>query len=235
MTDEKFNLKLKAEKREIFSASAKAMADKDNKILGILYGSKTENQPLFVNLGEFKKVWKQAGESTIVELEFQTKNIPVLIYSVGLDPLSNEPRHVDFYAVDMSKKITASVPLSFVGESPAVKIGGILVKVLHELEVEALPKDLPSELEADISSLKTFEDKITTGDIKVAGEVKIMAEPDEMVAFVEKAAEEEIEEPEQETKIEDIEATKEKGKEKEEKTKEEDKKGEKEEEKKIKE
>jgi large subunit ribosomal protein L25 len=173
-----------------------------------------------VDFNDFKKVWKAAGESTVIDLELQPTSgvgcIPVLIYGVDMDPLSNEPRHVDFYAVDMAQKIIASVPLVFTGEAPAIKLGGTLVKVIHEVEVEAMPKDLPSELEADMSGLKTFEDKISAADIKVPAGVKILAEPTDVVVLVEEAKEESFDkdkDKEEAPSIEEIEVIKEKGKE----------------------
>lgn len=178
-----------------------------DKLPAVLYGPKTENTPLFVDLGEFKKVWRAAGESTVVELNIGGSKTPVLIYDVQLHPVSGEPQHVDFYAVDMTKKITAEVPLEFSGEAPAIKLGGTLVKVIHEIEVESLPADLPHELKVDISRLAAFDDRILIKDIEVPAEVKILAELDEVVALVEEVKEEVAEE---ERTLEDIEVMKEK-------------------------
>ncbi len=217
---EKEKLQLKAEKREVFGKRLSVFR-KEGSLPAVLYGPKDPSSSFFVDSGDFKRIWKKAGETGIVELEIADSSTgksakkQVLIYDVDIDPLHNEPRHVDFYVVDLTKKTTVSVPLAFEGEAPAVKsLGGVLVKVIHELEVEALPEDLPSELEVDISGLKTFEDKVAVSDIKVPQGVEILAEPDEVVALVEEPKEEKHEE--ETATIEDIEVTGEKKEEKEE-------------------
>ena len=133
----------------------------------VLYGQGVESTPLCVSWKEFEKVLEEAGETSLVTLKLaggQTHN--VLIHDVAKDPLTLKPIHADFYAVRMDKPIEASVPLNFIGESPAVKNeGGILIKVLHELEIEALPKDLPHEIAVDISRLEKIDDKIYVRDV----------------------------------------------------------------------
>jgi len=211
-------IKLKVEKR---TSKQKVVG----KIPAVVYGPKTKSQSLFVDLSEFKKIWKEAGETTVIELtrsddskpDFESRSpasTPVLIQDVQLNPLTDEPQHVDFYAVDMTKKITAKVLLEFIGEAPAIKLGGTLVKVMHELEVESLPKDLPSVLEVDVSRLETFEDKILVKDIGYPSGVEVKAELEDMVAFVEEAMEEEVQDKEERTVV-DVEVSTEKKKEEE--------------------
>ena len=144
---------------------------------------------------EFKKVWHKAGESSAVELTVDGKKVDVLIQDVQTHPVNDEPIHVDFLAIDMNKKITVNVPLEFVGVSPAVKSGtGNLVKVMHEMEVEALPKDLPQNLIVDISSLVDTTSQLTVGDIKLPQGVRATAEATEIVASIIEQKEEVIEE-----------------------------------------
>ena len=101
--------------------------------------------------------------------------------------------HADFYIVDMAKKLRVDVPLEFIGESEAVKSGGILVKVLHALEVEVLPKDLPHTISVDISKIKNVGESIFVKDIKVPAGVTILANIKETVVMVEALkAEEEV-------------------------------------------
>lgn len=201
-------LKLDAEVRDAFGKKLDK-GRKQGKLPAVFYGPKEKNQSIFVDFINFKKIWREAGESTIIKLVLGKKETDILIYNVDMDPIKNEPIHVDFYAPDMTKKITASVPLEFIGESPAVKsMAGILVKVIHELEIEVMPKDLPSEISVDISEIKTFEDKITVADIKLPEGVKLLASPEDVVCLVEEPKEEE---PEAEApSLEDIEVTTEK-------------------------
>lgn len=161
---------------------------KTGNIPAILYGYGISPQPVEVEKRAFEKAWKEAGESTLVSLQVGTNAAvqQVLIQEVVQDVLRGYPLHVDFYAVRMDKPIEARVPIKFVGEAEAVKaLGGVLIKVLHELEIEALPKDLPHEIEVDISSLRTFEDKISVADIKLSQGVTMLAEQEAAVVLVE--------------------------------------------------
>lgn len=151
-----------------------------------MYGNKVANVHLAVDAIEFKKVLRKAGESTVIELIMPDGSITnVLIHDVQNHYLNSQPIHVDFFAVNMTQKLQATVQIEYVGESPAVKVlGGNLLKVLNEVDVECLPQDLPSHFEIDIAQLKTFDDVITVGDIKTGDKVEILAEADEPIAKV---------------------------------------------------
>lgn len=151
----------------------------------VLYGIKDKSASLEVDYSKFEKLFSEAGESTVIKLKVGNENKNVLIHDFSRDPISGKFIHVDFYEVRMDKPITADVLLVFEGESSAVKEqDGILVKNISEVEVEALPADLPHEIKVDISVLNTFDDRIHVKDLKVASGVKILAEPDEVVASV---------------------------------------------------
>jgi len=152
----------------------------------VVYGEGVASAPISVPAKDFEKVYRAAGESTLVKLDLEGKEYNVLIHDVALDPLKDVPTHADFYAVRMDKLIRTKVPVLFVGESPAVKSeGAILVKVLHELEIEALPSNLPHDLKADISRLETLESKLFVKDISLPQGVKIFADTDDIVAIAE--------------------------------------------------
>lgn len=156
------------------------------KIPAVVYGAGEKGIVLQVAGRDFEKIFREAGESSVVELEIGEERKNVLIHDVARDPVSNTPLHVDFLQVRMDRPIRASIPLVFEGESPAVKnLGGILVKVMHELEVEALPRNLPHEIAVDISKLGELEDKFVVSDLVVNPEVKIIAEGEEVVALIE--------------------------------------------------
>ena len=191
-------LELQTENREVFGKKLKPFR-KQGKLPAVLYGPKEKSQPLFVSLKDFKKLWREAGESTVIQLNLEKSKKEVLIQDVAVDPIKDEPVHVDFYAVQMDKPIEASVALEFSGISPAVKnLGGVLVKVMHEIEVEALPKNLPHELVVEISKLEKFEDKILAKDIILPEGVKLIASPEEVIALVEEPREEEVAPPAEE-------------------------------------
>ena len=158
---------------------------KGGEIPAVFYGAGKENTPISVSNIEFKKVWYKAGESSAVKVVVDGKEIDVLIYEVQTDPVTDEPIHIDFLAIDMNKKIKVKVPVEFEGVALAVKSGiGTLVKVLHEVEIEALPKDLPHSLIVDISKLATVEDQILVSDIKLPNGVIVINKENDVVASI---------------------------------------------------
>jgi len=176
---------LQSKSREMTHRNAKHLY-REGLIPGNLYGHNIPNIHLGINQIEFEKVLRKAGESTIIELQLPEGGMRnVLIQRVDRHYLTTRPIHVDFYEVKMTEKLTATVQIEFVGESPAVKVlGGTLVKVLSEVEVECLPGDLPHQFDVDISTLATFDDQITIADLKVSDKVEIKAEPEEVIAKV---------------------------------------------------
>lgn len=158
----------------------------DGKLPAVLYGRGKENLSLEVAAKEFEKVYRKAGENTLVDLVIEGDGEKkVLIHEVAHHFMSQSPIHVDFYEVDLTRKIHAHIPLHFVGTSAAVKeLGGILIKTLNEVEVEALPTNLPQFIEVDVSALKTFEDFVHVSDLKVPAEVKILTHLEEVITTV---------------------------------------------------
>lgn len=186
-------LSIKAEKRSIFGKELVGERQA-GKLPAVLYGAKDEAMPLFVPLSAFKKLFRSAGESTVVSVETDAGKKDVLIQEVAYQPVTGEPVHVDFYVIDKTKTIKVGVPLRFEGVSPAIKdLGGILVKVLHELEIEVLPMDIPREFGVDISALATLESQILVKDLQVPSNVKVLNGADDVVAAVTVAKEEVVE------------------------------------------
>ena len=171
-------IELNAQNREVLGSGVKKLR-RDGYIPAVLYGKGQESIPLQVSVKDFDKALKEAGESTLVYLSVDLvkspngnhgaggQTYPTIIHDVAKDTLTDEILHADFYKVRLDEKITADVQVVFTGESPAVKdLGGIFVRNVNELEVEALPQNLPHELTIDISVLKNFGDKITIKDLK---------------------------------------------------------------------
>ncbi len=169
---------------------------KSGEIPAVFYGAGKSSTPISVNLIDFKKIWREAGESSAVKIDTEGGEIDVLIHEVQTDPVTDEPIHADFLAIDMNKKIRVKVPLDFTGLSGAVKNGiGTLVKVMHEVEIEALPKDLPHSLSVDMTPLENIKDQITVGQINLPHGVSIITAPEEIVVAVAEQKEEKEEEP----------------------------------------
>lgn len=152
----------------------------------VLYGNKVPSQSLKVKRNEFEKVYGQAGENTLVELEIDgAKPSRVLIYDVQKDAVKNKITHVDFYQVDMKKKVTTEIPLVFIGESKAVKeLGGVFMKNIDSIEIECLPDDLVAHIDVDITSLTSLDDSIKVKDIKFPAGITATVEEDQIVASV---------------------------------------------------
>ncbi len=184
--------KLKVEKRDL-KEGLDALR-KSGQVPGVFYGPKDPSTPIKVSIADFKKAWKTAGESTVVSLEGNGIEADVLIHDVDLHPVTDMPIHVDFYAIEKGKKLSVDVPLEFIGVAPAVKdLGAVLVKVLHDIEIEALPKDLPHKLEVDISSLVGFDSVLVASDIKLPAGVTLKVKPEEVIASVYEPKEEVVE------------------------------------------
>ena len=158
---------------------------KSGNMPAVFYGKKQPSTAIQLPLIAFEKALKEAGESTVLHLKGTGIDVDVLIHEVDLNPLTDKPRHADFYAIDATQKLSVHVPLEFIGVSPAVKdLGAVFVKVMHEVEVKALAKDLPHNLEVDISKIAGFHDVVTIADIKVPAGVEIEARPEDVVASV---------------------------------------------------
>ena len=176
---------LKAKSRTELGRKVNALR-REGFLPAVVYGEGVLPQSIAVSYRDFEKAYREAGESTLVRLEVDGKPYSVLIHDIDHDPLRGTPLHADFYAVRMDKEIRIKVPVEFSGESPAVKnFGGILVKVLQEIEVEALPQNLPHELKADLSRLDTLQSRLLVKDIPLPQGVKIHIDPEEVVALVE--------------------------------------------------
>ncbi len=168
---------------------------KTGKIPAVFYGPKEVSTPVTISSVEFKKVWKKAGESSVIILKDTSGNEhEALIHEIDVHPLTGEPRHADFYVIEKGKKVQVAVPLVFSGVSPAVKdLAGILVKVRREIEIEAAPRDLPHDVTVDISKLVQLTDVITAKDLPLGSGVELKVSPDEIIASV-AVAKEEVEE-----------------------------------------
>lgn len=168
---------------------------KGGNIPAVFYGAKEASTNISVPEIDFIKVWREAGESSVVTLKTSEGDHDALIQAIDLDPVTDKVRHVDFYVVEKGKKVKVHVPLEFEGASPAVKeLGALLVKVLHEVEIEAKPADLPHEIVVSIDSLVNLESQILAKDIKLPAGVELITGEDEVVALVSEAKEEVIEE-----------------------------------------
>lgn len=204
---------------------------KAGKIPAVVYGPGEKNVSLEIDEKEFNKVFKLAGESSLIELLIHGDDKPdkspkghfdgpatmspkatlggkpVLIHDIQIDPITGLAMHVDFFQASLKEEVQVKVPLVFEGTSLAVKdLGGTLVKNIAELEIKALPQNLPHEIKVSIDRLNSFSDHILVKDIKLPEGVKAVQNPDEIAVMV--SAPEKVEEELAkaiEEKVEDVE------------------------------
>lgn len=186
---------LSVQTREKFGTATKALR-REGLIPAELYGHGIKNEHLSVPEKDFIKAFKEAGTSTILYLLAGKEKKPAIIHDIVRDSLTGAIIHIDFYAVKMDEMITAKIPLEFVNESPVVKEkGAIINKSMAEIEVEALPQDLPHAFKIDLSLLDDLDKSIYVRDIKVPKGVKVLIGEDMAVATaLPPKAEEKIEE-----------------------------------------
>jgi len=186
--------KLALEKRKVTGRKVKILR-REGILPANIYGKDIKSLAVQLDLKSFLPTYKEAGETGLVELKIagETKTRPVLIHNVQVNPIDSQPVHADFYQVDLKKKVITKVPIELVSEAPAVtqKIG-ILIQPLNEIEVEALPTELPDKFEVDISSLKEIDNAVTVADLKVPEGVKILTSQKEILAKIEPPAKEEV-------------------------------------------
>lgn len=191
--------KLKVEKRTILGKKIKKLR-KEGILPANVYGKDIKSEAVQVPLRDFEKIYKEVGATGLVDIELGDKSIPVLIHSLQTD-YRRTPLHADFFKVNLKEKIKTMVPLSFIGEAKAVtdKLGMVL-EIMHEIEVEALPDELPEKIEVNIEPLAAVNDQLTVADLKAPEGVEITTDPAQPIA---KVGELIVEEPEEEVTTEE--------------------------------
>lgn len=168
-----------------------ALIRSNGMIPAVVYGVRVENTMISVSSIDFEKILKVAGESSTILLEItdaekkESTKVDVLIHDMQKDPIRGFPTHVDFLAIDMSKPVVVTIPVEFIGIAPAEKDNlGILVKTLYEVEIEALPKNLPHNISVELSSLVALDDQIHVKDIVLPKDVTMITDLEEVVALI---------------------------------------------------
>ena len=176
---------LTAQKRTILGRKVKTLR-KEGFIPAHVYGHKIETIHVQVKAADFKKVFEEAGETGIVDLQVDDTKHPTLIRNLQIHPVTDEPLHIDFYQVNLSEKVKVNVPLEVAGVAPAEqKKVGLLLTPVSEIEVEALPADLPESIEVDVSKLENIGDEIRVKDLPIdKSKVEVLAEEDLVVAAI---------------------------------------------------
>ncbi len=189
---------LKADPRTVFGRKTKQLRNK-GLVPGNIFGKKIKSLAIELDKTVLVDIMRQAGETGLIHLRVKGEDAarPVLVAGYAQNPVSDEILHVDFHEVDLKQKTKAAVPVHTIGESPAVEAGNILVVLRNEIEVEALPTDLPDAIEVDIAGLLEVGDTVHAKDLKVdRSKVTLEIEDEEPIVTIQEPAKEEVvEEP----------------------------------------
>jgi len=200
-------MELAVQKREILGRRVKELR-RQGLIPAELYGRGIDNLHLVVPEKDFNKVFKQAGENQVVDLDVAGQKRPVLIYEINRDAVTDEILNIDFYQVRLDEKLRVKVPVEFTGDSPAIKAGNILVKAIQEIEVEALPGNIPHSFIVDISRLAEVGQDFKVKDFVADKNVKILIEPESVIVTIQAPLTEEEEKALEEQAVPGVEAVK---------------------------
>ena len=192
-------LELMVQRRSIVGKQVRGLR-REGLIPAVIYGHGVESVPIQVHRTDLRGILTQAGLSRLITLRLDDEETPrvALIREVQRDVLTDDTVHVDFLEVQRAEKLTTTISLHLVGESPAVEQqGGMLLQGITEVEIECLPSDLVDAIEVDLSSLTELEQELTVADLVVPSSIEILTSPQEMVArtmFVPEEEEEVVEE-----------------------------------------
>jgi len=186
-------LTLQAEKRKTTGRKIKKLR-REGILPANVYGKDVKSQAIEITYKDFLSIYKKSGETNIIEVNLGNEKKPVLVHSIQKDPVTENILHVDFLQVDLKKKVTANIPIELVGESPVEKQGlGTVVQYIDEVEVEALPSDLPEKFELNLTSLTGVDSSIFVKDIEAdKDKVVITNDPDQILVRVEEVRKEEV-------------------------------------------
>lgn len=184
---------LKVEKREVLGKKIKKLR-RDGILPANIYGKDIKSASIQVPYSDFNKVFKEAGETGVVDVTLGGTAIPTLIHNIHKDSFGNV-LHADFFKVNLKEKVKATIPLNFVGEPKAVtdKIG-LLMPIHSEVEIEALPTELPESFEVNVENLAEIDQQLTVGDIKTPEGVTILTDPIQVIVKIGELVSKEAEE-----------------------------------------
>jgi len=200
---------LRAEPRTVLGKKVKRLR-REGLVPGVVYGPVLNaTVSVSVDRRDFEKFFARNGHSTIVSLTWEGGRQPVLIREVQLDPITRAPLHIDFFAPNMRQKLQQSVPL--VLHNANEDMVGVLQTVLTEVEVEALPANLPHQIDLDIHNLVEVGDAVRVADLTAEGDVEFITDSEELIASVVAETVEEEPEVEEVDAVEDAAAEGEEG------------------------
>ncbi len=174
---------LKAEKREIIGSKVRKMR-KVGLIPATVFGKTVDSASIQISSVEFNRVYKQAGETSLIwiSVDGEAKERPTLVKDLSNNPMTGKIVHIDFHQVNLKEKVTANVPVEIIGESDLIKSGAAVLDIhMDEVEVEALPTDIPEKLVFDISSLKEVGEHLLLSSAVLPSGVTLITDSESIV------------------------------------------------------
>ncbi|HHX09385.1 MAG TPA: 50S ribosomal protein L25 [Chloroflexi bacterium] len=196
MTTKQEETNIKIEKRKVTGKQVSQLR-RQGLLPGVVYGHKVESYPIQMEAHSTSLMMKKITPTTLINLDLDGKKTKAIVRDRQLDVVTGELLHIDFLAISMTEKLKASVAIELIGEAPVLdEVAGALInQTLNELEIEALPNELPERIEVDLSGIVTAEDVITVGELKLGDKITILTPADEVIVSVGYVAEEAEEEP----------------------------------------
>ncbi|MFS1516814.1 50S ribosomal protein L25/general stress protein Ctc [Bacillus sp. SM2101] len=174
---------LQANERQDFKHSSIRKLREEGKIPAVIYGENYESKAIFIHGADFLKTIKEAGRNGIITLSLNNDQHSVMLHDIQKDPLKSDIVHADFQVVNMKSEVEVDVNIQLIGDAIGVKDGGVLQQPLHQVSVRALPANIPTSIDIDVSNLEVGQ-TISIGDIQTVDKFDINHDMSEVVASI---------------------------------------------------
>ena len=191
MTTKQDDIIIKIEKRTLTGKKVSQLR-RQGILPGVVYGHKVESYPVQMDTHSTSLLMKKITPTTLVSLDLDRKKTKAIVRERVYGVVTGHLLHLDFMAVSMTEKLRAKIALELVGVAPVLDAvpGSLVNHVLNEIEIEALPNDMPERIEVDVTQLASAEDVITVADLNLGDKITVLTDESEIVVSVGYVAEE---------------------------------------------
>ncbi len=191
MTTKQDDIIIKVEKRSVTGKQVNQLR-RQGLLPAVVYGYKVDSYPIQMDRHSTSLLMKRITPTTLVSLDLDGKKTKAIVRDRNYDVVTGELLHLDFLAISMTEKLKAYVALELTGDAPVLdEVPGSLVNhILNEIEIEALPNDMPERIEVDITGLATAEDLITVADLNLGDKITVLTDENEVIVSISYVAEE---------------------------------------------
>ena len=182
MADE---LTLQLDRRDVTGKKVKALR-RQGLIPANLYGRGIESTAVQASLEEFRRVFRSVPRNSVVKVQIagEAQTRPAILRGVQRNPVSGDVQHVDLYQIDIHRPVQSDAHLVLIGHSEAQSQGGVIVQNFDSVHLEALPMEMPSEIEVDVSAIKDFGQAIHISDLPLPENVRLLTDPTAVIVTV---------------------------------------------------